>query len=97
METQVHTRKPYPTDVRDEAWQVVASYMALVREDSPQRRHDLREVFNALRWIVHMGAPWRYLPGDFPPPGRRDSAAWPKITNACPTWSSACISSPLPT
>jgi transposase len=38
-----------------------------MREDAPQRRHDLREVFNALRWIVHTGAPWRSLPGDFPP------------------------------
>jgi transposase len=67
METQVHTRKPCPTDVSDEEWQFVAAYLALVREDAPQRRHDLREVFNALRWIVHTGAPWRYLPGDFPP------------------------------
>src|SRR5262249_6154861 len=37
------------------------------REDAPQREHDLREVFNALRWIVRAGSPWRYLPGDFPP------------------------------
>jgi transposase len=67
MEKQVHARKPYPTDVSDEEWQFVASYLALVRADAPQRRHDLREVFNALRWIVHTGAPWRYLPGEFPP------------------------------
>jgi len=36
-------------------------------EDAPQRRHDLREVFNALRWIVRAGAPWRLLPTSFPP------------------------------
>jgi len=35
--------------------------------DAPQRRHDLREVFNAARWIVHTGAPWRWLPHDLPP------------------------------
>jgi transposase len=34
---------------------------------APQRRHDLREVFNALRWIVRAGAPWRLLPTNFPP------------------------------
>ncbi len=67
MESQVSPRKPYPTDVSDEEWQFVAPYLALVRADAPQRHHDLREVFNALRWIVHTGAPWRYLPGDFPP------------------------------
>ena len=60
-------RKPYPTDVSDEEWAFVAPYLALVREDAPQRTHDLREVFNALRWIVRAGAPWRMLPNDFPP------------------------------
>ena len=60
-------RKPYPSDVSDEEWSFVASYLALVREDAPQRRHDLREVFDALRWIVRAGAPWRMMPNDFPP------------------------------
>src|SRR5919107_4546893 len=61
------TRKPYPTDVSDEEWSFVAPYLALIREDAPQRTHDLREVFDALRWIVRAGAPWRMLPHDFPP------------------------------
>ena len=60
-------RKPYPTDVSDEEWAFVAPYLALVREDAPQRAHDLRRVFDALRWIVRAGAPWRMLPHDFPP------------------------------
>jgi transposase len=67
MEKQVVPRKPYPTDVSDEEWTFVVPYLSLMSADAPQRRHDLREVFNALRWIVHTGAPWRYLPGDFPP------------------------------
>jgi len=61
------TRKPYPSDVSDEEWQFVAPYLALVRADAPQRRHELREVFNAARWVVHTGAPWRWLPHDLPP------------------------------
>ena len=60
-------RKPYPSDVSDEEWSFVAPYLALVREDAPQRRYDLREVFDALRWIVRAGAPWRMMPNDFPP------------------------------
>jgi transposase len=60
-------RKPYPSDVSDEEWAFVAPYLALVREDAPQRAYDLREVFNALRWIVRAGAPWRMIPHDFPP------------------------------
>jgi transposase len=63
----MESRKPYPSDVSDEEWAFVAPYLALVREDAPQRTHDLREVFNGLRWIVRSGAPWRMLPHDFPP------------------------------
>ena len=61
------TRKGYPSDVGDEEWAFVAPYLSLIREDAPQRSYDLREVFDALRWMVRSGSPWRYLPGDFPP------------------------------
>jgi transposase len=60
-------RKPYPSDVSDEEWAFVAPYLALVREDAPQRTHDLREVLNGLRWIVRTGSAWRYMPHDLPP------------------------------
>src|SRR4051812_15193661 len=60
-------RKPYPSDVTDEEWDFVAPYLTLMKEDAPQREHDLREVFNGMRWIVRTGSPWRYLPNDLPP------------------------------
>jgi transposase len=60
-------RKPYPSDVTDEEWAFVAPYLTLMDEDAPQRRYPLREVFNALRWLVRTGSPWRYLPNDLPP------------------------------
>jgi transposase len=61
------SRKPYPSDVSDEEWAFVAPYLALLREDAPQREHDLREVLNGLRWIVRTGSAWRYMPHDLPP------------------------------
>jgi transposase len=61
------SRKPYPSDVSDEEWALVAPYLTLLPEDSRQRRHPLREVFNALRWMVRAGAPWRLIPHEFPP------------------------------
>ena len=60
-------RKPYPSTVTDEEWAFVAPYLTLCREDAPQRQHSLRHVYNAVRWVVRAGAPWRYLPNDFPP------------------------------
>jgi len=83
METQVLSRKPYPTDVSDEEWAFVAPYLSLMIEDAPQRVHELREVFNALRWVVHTGAPWRYLPGDLPP--------WPAVYQQTRRWLDAGV------
>lgn len=45
----------------------MAPYLSLMTPSAPQRVHDVREVFNAVRWIVRTGAPWRYLPTNFPP------------------------------
>jgi transposase len=83
MESHVLPRKPYPTDVRDDEWAFVAPYLTLMTADAPQRHHALREVFNALRWIVHTGAPWRYLPGDFPP--------WPAVYQQSRRWLAAGV------
>jgi transposase len=55
------------TDVSDEEWSFVVPYLTLIRLDSEQREHDLRAVFNALRWLVRSGAHWRMMPHDFPP------------------------------
>ena len=60
-------RKPYPSDVTDDEWMFVAPYLTLMREDAPQREHSLREVFNALRYIVRGGNSWRMMPHDLPP------------------------------
>ena len=57
----------YPTDTSEEEWAFAAPYLTLLPEEAGQRRHDLRAVYDALRWIVRAGAPWRLLPGDFPP------------------------------
>lgn len=77
------TRKPYPSDVSDEEWAFVLPYLTLCREDAPQRKHDLREVFNAVRWMVRTGAPWRLMPNDFPP--------WPACYQQTQRWIKAGV------
>ena len=74
-------RAPYPTDVTDEEWTFVAPYLTLMDPAAPQRRYALREVFNALRWIVRAGAPWRLLPHEFPP--------WPVVYQQTQRWLAA--------
>ena len=53
----------------DDEWAFVQPYLTLISEEAPQREHPLREVFNALRWMVRAGSPWRYLPTNLPPWG----------------------------
>ena len=60
-------RQAYPSDVSDDEWSFVAPYLTLMTQEAPQREHDLREVFNGLRWIVRTGAQWRMMPHDLPP------------------------------
>jgi transposase len=76
-------RRPYPSDVRDDEWAFVAPYLTLMRADAPQREHDLREVFNGLRWMVRTGSPWRYIPNDFPP--------WPVVYQQTQRWIAAGV------
>jgi len=45
----------------------VLPYLLLCREDSPQRKHDLRTVFNAVRYVARTGGQWRFLPREFGP------------------------------
>jgi transposase len=59
--------RSYPTDVSDEEWSYCAPHLTLMKEDAPQREHSLREIFNALRWMVRAGCPWRLMPHNFPP------------------------------
>ena len=73
----------YPSDVSDEEWAFVAPYLALVDPASPQRKHELRAVFNALRYVDRSGVPWRYLPGDFPP--------WPAVYQQTQRWIKAGV------
>jgi transposase len=60
------TRKSYPSDVSDAEWEFLLPYLTLMRIDAPQRTNELREVFNALRYVVKTGCQWRMLPHDFP-------------------------------
>jgi hypothetical protein len=45
----------------------VLPYLLLCREDSPQRKYDLRTVFDAVRYVARTGGQWRFLPHDLPP------------------------------
>jgi transposase len=80
------THQPYPSDVSDAEWEFVVPYLCLLPEDAGQRVHNLRDVLDALRWIVRTGSPWRYLPKDFPP--------WEMVYQQSRRWLAAVIRIP---
>jgi transposase len=59
--------KSYPSDVSDEEWSLVVPYLTLMTEAAPQRDYPLRELFNALRYVIRYGIAWRAMPNDLPP------------------------------
>jgi transposase len=49
-------RKASPSDVSDDEWALVAPYLTRIAEETPQRGHSLREVFNGRRGVAHSAA-----------------------------------------
>jgi putative transposase len=65
------TTRAYPSSLTDAEWAVV---QPLIRRPAmPQGgrppKHPLRQILDAIRYLVRTGCAWRLLPHDFPPPG----------------------------
>ena len=59
--------KRYPSDLTDEEWSAVEPFLPKAGSTGSPRRTDLREVLNAIRYLVRSGCEWRMLPIHFPP------------------------------
>lgn len=55
--------KIYPTDLTDTQWQFIEKTL-LFKER--KREHDLKEIFNAIFYLVKTGCQWRMLPKEYP-------------------------------
>ena len=56
----------YPSDVTDEQWALIEPHLPVYPGGRP-RTTDLRDVVDAIFYILRSGCQWRYLPRDFPP------------------------------
>ncbi|CCG09014.1 IS4 family Transposase [Pararhodospirillum photometricum DSM 122] len=59
--------KRYPSDLTDEEWGALEPLLPQPSGRGRKRTTDLREVVNALRYMVRSGCEWRMLPVHFPP------------------------------
>lgn len=60
-------RKPYPSDVSEREWQVLKPLLPTSKARGRKRVVDLREIVNAIFYVLRTGCQWDYLPHDFPP------------------------------
>ncbi len=59
--------KRYPSDLTDAEWAAVEPLLPPRGKTGRRRRTDLREVLNAIRYMVRSGCEWRMIPIHFPP------------------------------
>ncbi|HIC93226.1 MAG TPA: IS5 family transposase [Anaerolineae bacterium] len=60
-------REPYPSDLSDAEWEIIKPFLPSPKAKGRPRVHPLREILNAIFYIVRSGCVWRMLPHDFPP------------------------------
>jgi transposase len=56
----------YPSDVTDEQWALIEPIIPVYPGGRP-RKTDVRDVLDAILYLLRTGCQWRYLPKDFPP------------------------------
>jgi putative transposase len=62
------TRKPYPTDLTDAQWEKLRPLLEKARDPRGRpRKYPLREIVDALLYVLRGGISWRAMPHDFPP------------------------------
>src|SRR4051794_18702724 len=62
-------RRTYDTDLTDAQWEILRPLLPPPPGGGRPRPADLREVLNAIRYVLRSGCAWDRLPHDFPRPG----------------------------
>ena len=60
-------KERYPSDLTDAEWELIKPMIPEAQRGGRPRKTDMREVMNAVRYVLRTGCQWRQLPKDFPP------------------------------
>jgi putative transposase len=71
-------RKAYQTDLSDAEWTAIEPHLLAPHSEGRPRVHPLREILNAVFYVLRSGCPWRLVPHDFPP--------WKTVYHYFRTW-----------
>jgi putative transposase len=59
-------RLPYPTDLTDNEWHVIAPLLPKAGHPGRPRKYAWRDILDAIFYVLRTGCQWRFLPHDFP-------------------------------
>ena len=62
-------RKEYKSDLTDKEWELIKPHIPPAKRGGRPRKTDMREVLNAIFYVVKTGCQWDLLPHDFPAKG----------------------------
>ena len=84
------SRKRYTSDLTDQEWAILEPLIPPAKHGGRPRSVNLREVLNAIFYVLKTGCQWANLPGDFPPSGTvfdyyntwRKERVWQRLNDA---------------
>ena len=71
-------RRRYPSDLTDAQWRLLEPMLPSCKPGGRPRKHDLRDIMDAIRYVPRGGIAWRALPHEYPP--------WPTVSVYCRAW-----------
>lgn len=83
-------RKRYPSDLKDAEWELLAPHVPEAGSGGRPRQVKMREVLNAIFYVLKSGIQWDMLPHDLPPKGTvyhyfnewRKDGTWERLNTA---------------
>ena len=83
-------RKTYPSDLTDEQWELLSPLLPAAKPGGRPRTVELREILNAILYVLRTGCAWRMLPHDLPPwqtvykyfRGLSEDGTWERVHDA---------------
>src|SRR5947208_5953536 len=72
------TRARYPTDLTDRQWRRLEPHLPPAKPGGRPRSVEMRDLMDAILYVLRNGITWRALPHDFPP--------WKTVYHYFSTW-----------
>jgi putative transposase len=67
MIVSMNPRRPYPTDLSDQEWELITHLVPEAKPGGRPEAYTTREIVNGIFSLLRRGCSWRMLPHDLPP------------------------------